>query len=67
VPPVLVPADAPELRLVHEWLDNWSGIGLIIAGMTHQGFTVSLGEHGWAPGCPSASARRVDILWLPER
>jgi hypothetical protein len=46
VPPVLVPADAPELRLVHEWLDNWSGIGLIIAGMTHQGFTVSLGEHG---------------------
>jgi hypothetical protein len=36
----------PELRLVHRWLDSWSGIGLIVAGMSHQGFTVSLGEHG---------------------
>ncbi len=34
---VLVRDDAPELRLVREWLDSWSGIGLIIAGMTHQG------------------------------
>jgi hypothetical protein len=24
---VLVKADAPELRLVHRWLDSWSGIG----------------------------------------
>jgi hypothetical protein len=37
---------APELRLVHAWLDSWSGIGLIVVGMAHQGFTVSLGEHG---------------------
>jgi hypothetical protein len=29
---VLVGDHAPELRLVREWLDNWSGIGLIIAG-----------------------------------
>jgi hypothetical protein len=43
---VLVRADAPELRLVHDWLDSWSGIGLIVVGMSHQGFTVSLGEHG---------------------
>jgi hypothetical protein len=43
---VLVRADAPELRLVHDWLDSWSGIGLIIVGMSHQGLTVSLGEHG---------------------
>jgi hypothetical protein len=34
----LVRDDAPELRLVHEWLDSWSGIGLIIAYMTHQGW-----------------------------
>jgi hypothetical protein len=26
--------NAPELRLMREWLDNWSGLGLIIAGMT---------------------------------
>jgi hypothetical protein len=26
---VLVYDNAPELRLVHDWLDNWSGSGLI--------------------------------------
>jgi hypothetical protein len=31
---VLVRDNAPELRLMREWLDNWSGLGLIIAGMT---------------------------------
>ena len=36
----------PELRLLHRWLDSWSGIGLIVVGMRHQGFQVSLGEHG---------------------
>ena len=34
---VVVPGDAPELRLMHDWLDSWSGLGLIVAGMTHQG------------------------------
>jgi hypothetical protein len=28
--------------LVREWPDNWSGIGLIIAGMTHQAWDVQL-------------------------
>jgi hypothetical protein len=37
---------APELRLLHRWLDSWSGIGLVVAGMSHQGFQVSVGEHG---------------------
>jgi hypothetical protein len=32
-----IPPRAPELRLLHRWLDSWSGIGLIVAGMTHQG------------------------------
>jgi hypothetical protein len=39
---VLVRHNAPELRLVHEWLDAWSGLGLIVAGMTHQGWDVQL-------------------------
>jgi hypothetical protein len=39
---VLVRDNAPELQLMHEWLDNWSGIGLVIAGMTHQGWDVQL-------------------------
>jgi hypothetical protein len=43
---VLVKADAPELKLVHALLDSWSGLGLVVVGMAHQGFQVSLGEHG---------------------
>ena len=39
---VLVRDHALELRLVREWLDSWSGVGLIIAGMTHQGWDVQL-------------------------
>jgi hypothetical protein len=41
---VLVPADAPELRLVHKWLDPWTGIGLVVDGLSRQGLTVSLGD-----------------------
>ena len=33
---VLVKAQAPELRLVHRWLDSWSGIGLVAARMAVQ-------------------------------
>lgn len=39
---VLVPADGPELLLVREWLDSWMGIGLIVAGMAHQGWDLQL-------------------------
>ena len=42
---VLVPDNTPELRPVHQWLDSWSGIGLVVVGMSHPGFTVSLGKH----------------------
>ena len=41
-----LPPRAPELRLLHRWLDSWSGLGLIVGGMQRQGFQVSLGEHG---------------------
>jgi hypothetical protein len=43
---VLVRDHAPELALVHRWLDSWAGVGLIVVGMQHQGLQVSLGEHG---------------------
>jgi hypothetical protein len=39
---MLVRDNAPELRLVREWLNSWSGLGLIIAGVTHQGWDVQL-------------------------
>ena len=38
----LVPDNAPEVQLVRRWLNNWSGIGLIIAGMARQGWDVQL-------------------------
>jgi hypothetical protein len=56
---VLVKAHAPELTLVHRWLDSWAGIGLIVVGMTHQGFQVSLGEHG--------EARWIAVFYRPGR
>jgi hypothetical protein len=39
---VLVRYNAPELQLVHEWLDSGRGSGLIIAGLAHQGWDVQL-------------------------
>jgi hypothetical protein len=39
---VLVRDRARELDLVHQWLDTWAGLGLVVAGMTHQGWDVQL-------------------------
>ena len=37
--------------MLHRWLDNWNGVGLIVRGMFRQGFAVDLsgGENpgGW--------------------
>jgi hypothetical protein len=35
---------APALRALHSWLDNWCGVGLIVEGMRRQGYRVSLRE-----------------------
>jgi hypothetical protein len=32
----LVPR-APELRLLHRWLDTWAGLGLVVVGVEWQG------------------------------
>jgi hypothetical protein len=46
---LLVKAEAPELALVHRWLDNWQGVGLIVAGIQRAGFDVELRQYpqGW--------------------
>src|SRR5438874_12664559 len=39
-----------ELRLLHHWLDCWSGIGHIVAGMARQGYDLELRRYdaqGW--------------------
>jgi hypothetical protein len=33
---------APELRLLHRWLDTWTGLGLIVGGVERQGLRFSL-------------------------
>jgi hypothetical protein len=41
---------APELRLLHAWLDTWRGIGDVVAGMARQDFDLELRRfdgRGW--------------------
>jgi hypothetical protein len=41
---------APELRMLHEWLDSWTGIGHIATGMARQGYDLELRRYdgqGW--------------------
>ena len=33
---------APELRLLHRWLDTWTGVGLITLGVERRGYRLSL-------------------------
>jgi hypothetical protein len=33
---------AAELRLLHRWLDTWTGLGLIVVGVERQGLRFSL-------------------------
>ena len=41
----LVRQNAPELRLVHRWLDSWRGIGDVVVGMARQGWDLQLTEY----------------------
>ena len=43
---VLVHADEPELRLVHRWLDNWHGVGLLAVGLHRVGDDLDLRQYG---------------------
>jgi hypothetical protein len=37
-----LPPRAPELRLLHTWLDTWTGVGLITVGVERLGYRLSL-------------------------
>src|SRR5205809_3515134 len=39
---VRVKSPAPELSVVHAWLDTWSGLGRIVGGMQRQGYELTL-------------------------
>jgi hypothetical protein len=41
---------SPVLYVLHEWLDSWSGIGVIERGMARQGYDLQLTRYaneGW--------------------
>src|SRR5437867_7925632 len=46
---VRVKSRAPELALVHAWLDSWVGLGLVVVGMHRHGYDLSLthDRNGW--------------------
>jgi hypothetical protein len=46
----LVPPNEPALRILHRWLDTWSGIGHVVAAMARQGYDLELRRYdsrGW--------------------
>jgi len=43
---VRVHADAPELALVHSWLDSWRGVGLLAVGLHRVGYDLDLRQYG---------------------
>jgi len=43
---VLVQPGAPELALVHKWLDSWRGIGLLAGGLHRVGYDLDLRQYG---------------------
>jgi hypothetical protein len=36
----------PELALVHRWLDNWRGVGLLAVGLHRTGYDLDLRQYG---------------------
>jgi hypothetical protein len=43
---VLIKAEAPELALVHHWLDGWRGVGLLAVGLHRAGYDLHLTQYG---------------------
>jgi hypothetical protein len=35
-------ANAPELELLHRWLDTWTGLGRVVVGVERQGLMLSV-------------------------
>jgi hypothetical protein len=43
---VLVQAEAPTLALVHPWLNNWLGVGLLADGLHRTGYDLDFPPFG---------------------
>ena len=47
-----LPPHAPELRLLHQWLDSWRGVGEIVGGMLRLGYETEVGPASGLSGRP---------------
>jgi hypothetical protein len=69
----LLPRSAPELRLVHGWLDTWRGIGDIVVGMARQDYDLQLTRYdgqGWratfyTSGMEHSATSAIGSAWEP--
>jgi hypothetical protein len=41
-----LPPRAPELQLLHRWLDSWRGVGLLAIGLHRDGYDLDLRQYG---------------------
>ena len=66
-----VKTDAPELAILHAWLDSWSGLGLVVVGMQRHGYDLTLTPIGavgvrrsftGATFCTRGSVARAEFL-----
>ena len=69
----LLPPSAPELRLVHGWLDTWRGIGDVVVGMARQDYDLQLTRYdgrGWratfyTSGMEHSATGAIGSAWEP--
>ncbi len=55
-----LPEHVPEARMLHGWLDSWSGVGHVVEGMHDLGYDVRLTQSPfvwWAEFCERRSPR----------
>src|SRR5262249_30988787 len=56
--------EPPEVKMLRQWLDTWSGLGAVVDGMRRLGYDLALTHHANTP-----LGWRALVLsgWLPSR
>jgi hypothetical protein len=69
----LLQRSAPELKLVHGWLDTWRGIGDIVVGMARQDYDLQLTRYDgrawratfYTSGMEHSATSAIGSAWEP--